>query len=554
MTVSKIEEKKTKEQYIQVVQGENKLIGAVSVLKNSVTLSEREKEAVSTLGECVTTMNDELKAIKGILFSNMVFQAEYTQRLMAKANMLHLRISTHCNAQMLTDLSELLIHGLRTHCDNLLPLESGYYKPHGENTLHIEVAHVATHGIEFLAHHLSNIHILPEVLHPVANIMPLLAIFVAIYEIVDQHRLIEQAHLVKPLKGYSDNERTAIYKNVINSTLLALATRIGNGKPIGHRAEKHCHIAGSLLNQWYVLLLTESIFTLAHLEETDNIEDLAAKWEKLLLLKFQLKENKMDTSKELQNKFFEENQIMTALKVQNIFTAPRDLADFPTLPTIRNFCDDFHRKIYDFVLSPYKKRTEAPYIAAFFCGYGSDEFDNLRDFQIRFTRALELLSIEIYPFISRGRDANFQLQLNLINSCLYGNLHKMLKALHWHKPANYLLMEELAADYGTLTEPLKLQEKTGKYQIVSALISAQDRIKQLENDLEISNKRDDAKEIQLQNALAKIKELGGDPVEIFKNNEMSSGLAASGFFAEKSPNPGNPKTTDTTSTANCKHI
>lgn len=488
--MSKIEENQPEIKFVSHI--ENKINSSLNILQNSQTLSDRDKEAFTLLGEgCLSAVN--------MVNNNALYQSEFTQRLIQTSNRDHQRMNNHCNAKILTILSTCLVQGLRVYVNDLLPLASGYYKANGVGTLPVEAVYAATEIVEVIV----------TKFHPVGQLISVVTVPLKLYEKYKERELLLLAHQVKPLNIYSEYERTAIYTNVINNTLLELATRIGNGKLIGPCAEtKDPSDKVSHSNRWLTLLLKESILALGSFEKGDNSERFASNWQKVLLQTFQLQEKKMDSSKEMQNQLFEKNNIKIALKVQRIFTDTRELSEYPDLPVIETFCHEFHKKIYDFVLMPYKRRTEEPYIAAFFCAYSKTEYDNLRDFQLRFAKSLNYLATNMLPLMDTGYTPDLKLQLLLINSCLYSNLQNMVQTMDWHKSAKDLFWAEFHQNYGNLREPLELQDD-GKYKMVSSFVIANNLINKLEADLIISNNKEKQARYECQKLRTRIQKLDG---------------------------------------------
>ena len=467
----------------------NNINNSLAILQNSQVLSNTEKEAVPLAETCRSIVNEQ-QALKEMFLNNMILQPPSTQRLINKVYSDQKILETHCNGKMITDLSERLIRGLRVYVNDLLPASSSLYKLNGAHELHLEEIHTTTHLVETIAHSLLNIEVLyatlHSTLHPVGLLLPVIGLIIKSYEIYKEHQLLHKAQLVRPLCVYSESERTVLYTYVINSTLLAMDTRFGNGKPIGHRAEtKELRDKLGILDRWLMLLLAESIFALGSLKKADNIELFASNWQKVLFQKFQLQEKTMKSykEKEMKTQLIEENQVDIAVRVQSIFTDAIDLSNYPDLPKFEGYVDAFHHQIYKVVLKPYKRRTEEHYIAAFLCGYNRDEYKNLREFQLRFSRALELLRDEIYPHTINNRSPNIQFQLALINSCLYGNLQKMHASMPWHEEVKILLAKKVFSNYGNTDAPLKLQGETGDYEIVAPSINKELHIEQLEAEV-----------------------------------------------------------------------
>ncbi len=262
------------------------------IVQDSPSSGEFEKKDLDILKNDYEELKNEIKLIKENLISNAMKEAEQTQKLIKSCNELQNRIDNHDNNKTLNKLGESLVKSLRSHFESLIPLSSGLYKPDGKSVVTYEIAHESTHLLEFFLHHMPKLtEVTGKVSHVVSELVPFLGMGVKLLELWNAHHLIHQAeHAVKSIKGYSDNERTAIYKYVINSALLALASSIKDGAPTKHKGANLYRKAGDSLNQWHVLLFAESISESLHMDTVDDIHALASHWAASLIKQFEPKQ------------------------------------------------------------------------------------------------------------------------------------------------------------------------------------------------------------------------------------------------------------------------
>ena len=130
-------------------------------------------------------------------------------------------------------------------------------------------------------------------------------------------------------------------------------------------------------------------------------------------------------------------ELSVAHSVQEIFARQNysfvgDDFELPAMDT-DDLSDQFQKKLYHTVLKPYSERAKGGYIAAFFAAYTVDDFNKLKTYHSLFYQALRVINTRL-----SSSSSNYELQLNLINLCLFSALVDMAIALPWHKEARSL--------------------------------------------------------------------------------------------------------------------
>jgi hypothetical protein len=428
------------------------------------------------------------KTILSALSANVVIHDKDTQYLIASTNNLMERIQSHHGHESLTMLFDCLVKDLRKYCEELIPMASGMYLPHHSNKLKIEIAHESAHMAEHLVHEASHalMHYLPslqKVIKITGGIMhqvPLLSFALAAFDIISAHRHIHQAeHTAGKLRIFSADQRNILYHYVMASTLLLLATRIYTNTPINHPVAKNHPLSENRLMQWYALLLAESVSSLTGLhdihDDIHGINGLAIHWSESIIHKFlQPGVDVLDLIENNQIRVYSQKELEVALKIQRIFTEPMSNSSHHYLArSIKDsFLDVFHHELYHNVLKPYRRCANRWPISAFLTGYLS-VLETLQKWQSRFIHALTVVNEELRP-LKEQSSRNFELQLCLINTCLFGNLQSMCSDMRWHKAANGLFLNMSNQSLDCIREPLKLTDNneielvTGRALIVLA--------------------------------------------------------------------------------------
>ena len=140
---------------------------------------------------------------------------------------------------------------------------------------------------------------------------------------------------------------------------------------------------------------------------------------------------------------YSRDQMKVALAVQNIFMEKLDIAkakSYLVLANISEFCDDFHRKIYQNVLKPYHSEANNSPFEAWWHHYRGNQLETLQDHHSRFNHALQIIRDNLLP-LKHIPNSYFKEQLITINACLLVNLRQMYKAMPWHKTVGVLFVE-----------------------------------------------------------------------------------------------------------------
>lgn len=163
---------------------------------------------------------------------------------------------------------------------------------------------------------------------------------------------------------------------------------------------------------------------------------------------------------------FNENNISVALKIQRVLNNNnRNVnSDDLELSNINdNFCDDLYRKIYQRVLVPYDTIVNNRLIA-FFSGYSYSKLDTLKYYNARLILALKIIDTELAP-LKESNYFIYELQFELINSCLYAFLNKMAIDLPGHEEVRHLAQNITATGkYTAVIEPLRLNAEKNQWE------------------------------------------------------------------------------------------
>jgi hypothetical protein len=363
--------------------------------------------------------------------------------LIAKNNEFKKQIEKSTNHPSI--LTTQLLNKLQGTCEAKMLLASGYYHPesHVKTNIHVtqEAAHLGVAALD-IAH--------TAAAHSAHQAMPVAGIVLKAAEIHNDHRLIHDAQqLTEQLGNYSVSEREHLYQYVALNTVLTLATRLMLTQD-----------NNELMLEWCSSLLKASITCLAQLQQSNTIVNLAANWSQSVISKFSQPGVSMPFSDQ-QCTIFNREDLSVALDVQQLFTAP--------LPTpnkaravklqcpMRPYLHPLHQKIYDNVLLSYDWRasSESRFLS-FLGGYSSSQLMLLQHYHAALVKALALIDTTLRPL---QNNANYALQLHLINTCCYAALVKMTKLMPWHADASQVV-SNAAYDYQLvcIEEPLQLQD------------------------------------------------------------------------------------------------
>jgi len=393
----------------------------------------------------------EIKHTKTACAVSFVIETTQTQRLILHVNEFQHSIQSHPNSHALTQLATNLVGALRAHCNALIPLASGFYRPHTSSVAPVELGHasghVATHGVHYISslHHYAN---------TISMGIPLLGLAATVYDVWHEHHAIHEAETaVRKLAIYSDNQREALYRYVVIGTILTFANSL----------------EGKYFQPYQAKMVFEIFSCLPKIHVCESIDDLAKNWRESTIHAIQQSGVMMFSSAQpVKFTTYKKEQLSIAWKVQQIFlnTDETMVQKYLTLPIITSFLDDSHRRIYEKVLKPYDVRANSNAFESFFHGFSAEQLKLVKKYQSYFIRALNVIQKELTP-LKVLDETSYTLQLNLINTCLYANLNAMGLAMKWHYAQG--LFSELAAISPDLTcTPCPLGEASnGTLRIVS---------------------------------------------------------------------------------------
>ena len=213
---------------------------------------------------------------------------------------------------------------------------------------------------------------------------------------------------------------------------------------------------------------------------------------------------------------FKKDELLVALKVQKILqdidTDAHIAEDDLLLPAARSLklTGQFHKKLYDNVLKPYSDRVKDGYFYAFFAAYSHADFKRLMAYQSFFYKVLNIIAEDLSP-LRRVADSNYDLQLNIINICLFSALVDMATTLPWHKEARSLWeVMTRNSNLGYNLEPLVIveDEKVQVDSLHGRLLFALNRAEMAETTLgecrkEVARARTEAAEARAEAAEAR---------------------------------------------------
>lgn len=182
----------------------------------------------------------------------------------------------------------------------------------------------------------------------------------------------------------------------------------------------------------------------------------------------------------IQQYIYQEAQLSVAYRVQKILRGEIEspLATYLALPKIEDFENDFHRKVYQKVLEPYNKAAMSSAPLCVFRGFLPKTLRVLQIHQARFNHAMDVIHKEFYPL--KGTE-QYEIQLNIINTCLFAALNAMSLAISKHKGARELFVSAASTiGFGVIPEPLK-KLADGRLELVSLaarLVKAEELKKQ----------------------------------------------------------------------------
>ncbi len=440
----------------------------------------------------IENLTQELNLTKTTLYANVLIQNEETQRFIDRTNSLVESIKQN-EGFTLNWLFDCLVRDLRKYCEDNIPMASGKYLPHHEYKSLIESAHEGSHLAEHLVHDFTKVAVqyLPsvkEVLSVTGLVMhqvPILGFALAVFDIISTHQAIHKAkHTMDKLSNFSEGQRNTLYTYVMASTMLLLATRITTNTLIHHSvAQEHPlsvakeHSLSEKLLQWYALLLAESISSLEALpsleglpKDIPSLQVFATHWCESIAQKFlQPGVDMLNSLQVREDNRYSLEELKVAFEIQQIFTQPNRKSSHSYLHKrlTGTFRDPFHEELYNKVLMPYK--NYAIEFTAFFTGYLL-VIETLQKWQSRYIHALDTVQKDLLP-----DSLNFDLQLNLINTSLFGNLQKMCSDMPWHKAANRLFLKMSNKNlFEGIREPLTVLASNEHVRIISraALLGA----------------------------------------------------------------------------------
>ncbi|HVE44091.1 MAG TPA: hypothetical protein VNC84_03020 [Gammaproteobacteria bacterium] len=400
--------------------------------------TERQNARIDELGQEMTEVGNTVHA-------NVLEQNQATQTLIRKTNDLKASLRREPDNQLVLELYEKQVSNLRKSCEELFPLIAGY-KRSSMPTTGCEIAHDGIHLVEPALHLLKSVAVkFVEVVGSAVQWAPIVGFAIKISELTIEHYFMHQAeHLVGSLSRYSPVEREAIYSYVTANVLYKLT-------PIRLTPD---HFA-----KWHNLLLINSIFCLSELHKDKNepIDVFAERWGKSLfsqLYKLVLSGVVMGTPRAyvttsvatrdepLLEIIVPEAELKVAYEIQKIFSEvppqKKDKKEFEDLdlPILkRDFCEPWHRELYESVLKPYDGRVHGYSFVSWIRWYTAKDLETLTLYHARFNRAFKEMDKSLYSL----RESRFyQANVKLINSCLYTNLVEMTLALGWHDLAKVL--------------------------------------------------------------------------------------------------------------------
>ena len=433
----------------------------IKILLESNNLSPSTQQALSRIITAIGSRFNRLEAhiieqdreielTRTACAVSFVLEDAQTQRLILQVNAFQQSIQSHVNSHALTQLSMSLVGALRAHCNALIPLASGFYRPHASSASAVELGHAGGHVMSHGIHYIERLH------HSVAVSMsiPIIGLAATVYDVWHEHHLLHEAEeAVRKLGIYSDNQRDAIYRYVVSRTILAFASSF----------------EGKALQQCHANILFEIFSCLPKLHACEAIDDLANNWSQATNHAIQQSGVIMfPSAQSVKSITYTKDQLSIAWKVQQIFldTDETAIQKHLTLPKINDFLHDSHRRIYQEVLEPYDARANSNIFASFFHGFNSEQLWLIKKYQSCFIRALGVIKKELTP-LEEADNSSYILQLNLINTCLYANLNAMGLAMKWHNAQG--LFSEIAAGSPRLScTPCPLDEVSkGTLKIVS---------------------------------------------------------------------------------------
>jgi|GEM_PF-2538153 len=393
----------------------------------------------------------EIKLTRIACEVNFIIEDAQTQSLILQVNEFQQRIQSHPNSQALTQLTMGLVKTLRAHCNALIPLASGFYRPHTTASEAIEIGHASSHVLGHGVHHIKIFH---HHANKISMSLPVIGLVATLYDVWHEHHVIHEAEEAFGKLGlYSDSQRDVLYRYVVSCAIVTFASSF----------------EGKSLSQCHAKILFEIFACLPKLHECEAIDGLANAWSQFTNHAIQQSGVIMPSSTQSMQPFiYTKEQLSIAWKVQQIFldTTESTVQEHLALPQLTNFLHDLHRRIYQDVLKPYDTLANKNAFEGFFTFYSSEQLKLVKKYQSYFIRALKVIKNELTA-LEAADDLTYTLQLNLINTCLYANLNAMGLAMKWHYAQG--LFAEIAAVSPRLScTPCPLSETSnGSLTIVS---------------------------------------------------------------------------------------
>lgn len=397
------------------------------------------------------------KEVKRAFNQRTIAPTEATAQFFEKTNELKKVLDAHLQHQFLNHLLDEIFSSLIKHCEPLLPLASGHYKPHGyaptvptvipshaerhhqtkfsgQGVLEFahEGSHFLGHSLHFLLHelHISHLLHIAGIGLTFMNGLPffagILAGLVKVLETRQEHHLLEKvkAQLGK-LQIYEPAHRCVLYKFVLMKTLLSLHLQI-----IAHS------ISDDSSDTWHATILLSCLAALTEMpDQFISLEQFGIDWSQRIINQLKTYGAYMPTSVVKHDR----KNLQLALNVQSVFekTGSHQPKLVQSHHKTQNlvashkhqapcFEDPFHKNI-DRIIESYRYRAaDFEWYSKGFCGYTDVKLKDLRFYFNRFRQALDLIKNEMDQL--KG-NAYYNLQLTLINACLKWHLDHMALAL-----------------------------------------------------------------------------------------------------------------------------
>jgi len=390
----------------------------------------------------------------------MLIPSKEEQDLIEKANQLQDRVRANPDIRgLLQELKKLV----RMHCNSLLPMSAGYYRPLGtvlkvkhkeelessiekimvEADERYETAHLAGHSVSHTAHYVLEILMEYELIHlphAFTSLIPVVGTLIScgatLLQSWYEHDFIHQvAKQIKKLLAYDDSIREAIYSYAISRVLLAVAPLLEDKED----PEKNKNILKGLP----FLIYAQSLESLTRVKHVESGEDLAQRWSQHVINRFVLqnliKPRELAASSTDFARLRDLKSQVTAILVpktklpelnwfQGIF-----VSNYSPQSVVHYNGEELEapllKILYSKFLSPYAHRVSVPDIwSQGFAGYSQQDLTYLKKYYYKIDETVRFVQTQMPKLVFSQAYGEL---LAHVNNGLFKTVHNMRKSIPW---------------------------------------------------------------------------------------------------------------------------